>query len=199
MHSDGLRARTPRGFIVTTDSRGTKAPAPNLLARRFGVRRPNRVWVGDVTYVPTLTGWLYLAILLDLGSRRIVGWATSRSNDTELALTALRSAVANRKLRPKLLHHTDRGTPYASLEYQVLLRQHSIVSSMSRKGDCWDNAVAESFFATLKAELVTKPFADQAEARRQLTEYIDRYYNTERLHSSLGYVSPAAYEARRAA
>jgi putative transposase len=195
MRSDGLRARMRRRFILTTDSRGTKTPAPNRLARDFHVRRPNRAWVGDVTYIPTATGWLYLAILLDIGSRRIVGWALSKHNDTELALTALRRALASRRVPRRLLHHTDRGTPYASLQYQLLLRKHGVVASMSRKGNCWDNAVAESFFSTLKTELVDGPFASQAQAHQQIGRYIDGYYNLIRLHSALDYVSPATYEA----
>jgi putative transposase len=199
MRQDGLRARRGRRFIVTTDSRGTTAPAPNRLKRDFRTRRPNRAWVGDVTYIPTLTGWLYLAVLIDLGSRRVVGWATSRNNDTDLALAALRRALAHRRVRRRMIHHTDRGSPYASLKYLSLLSAHGIVSSMSRKGDCWDNAVAESFFATLKAELVLDPFPNQQEAHRELAQYIDGYYNTERMHSALGYVSPVQHEAKLAA
>jgi putative transposase len=200
MRRDGLRGRAKRRFVMTTDSRGTKTPAPNLLARDFRVRRPNRAWVGDVTYIPTLAGWVYLAVLLDLGSRRVVGWATSRTNDTELALTALWRALAYRRVRRRMIHHTDRGTPYASLQYQLMLRQHGILPSMSRKGDCWDNAVAESFFSTLKTELDinTSQLSGQAEVNNQLSRYIDGYYNTQRLHSSLGYISPVAFEAKRA-
>lgn len=201
MRRDGLRGQRKRRFIVTTDSRGTKSPAPNLLVRDFRVRRPNRVWVGDVTYIQTLAGWVYLAVLLDLGSRRVVGWATSKTNDTGLALAALKRALASRRVRRRLIHHTDRGTPYASFEYQLALRQHGIIPSMSRKGDCWDNAVAESFFATLKSELDLTPsqLSGQAEVNLRLAQYIDGYYNTERLHSSLGYLSPEAFEATRAA
>lgn len=198
MRRDGLRGRRKRRFVVTTDSRGTKSPAPNLLARDFRVRRPNRAWVGDVTFIQTLAGWVYLAVLLDLGSRRVVGWATSKTNDTALALTTLRRALAYRRVRRRMVHHTDRGTPYASLEYQLALRQHGILPSMSRKGDCWDNAVAESFFATLKTELDLTPskLSGQAEVNLQLAHYIDGYYNTQRLHSSLGYTSPIAFEAK---
>ena len=200
MRRDGLRGRFKRRFITTTDSRGTKAPAPNRLRRDFRVCRPNRAWVGDVTYIPTRAGWVYLAVLLDLGSRRVVGWATSRTNDTDLALTALRRALAYRRVRRRMVHHTDRGTPYASLQYQLVLRQYGILPSMSRKGDCWDNAVAESFFATLKAELELNAgsLSGLADANLQLGEYIDGYYNTQRLHSSLGYISPVAFEAKRA-
>jgi transposase InsO family protein len=201
MRRDGLRARAKSRFIITTDSRGTTAPAPNRLARDFRVRRPNHAWVGDVTYVPTRAGWVYLAVLLDLGSRRVVGWSTSRSNDTELALAALRQALACRRVRRRMLHHTDRGTPYASFEYQAVLREHGILTSMSRRGDCWDNAVAESFFSTLKCELDLNvaTLANQADANKLLAHYIDGYYNTQRLHSSLGYITPIAFETRRAA
>jgi len=200
MRSDGLQARRKSRFIITTDSRGTKAPATNKLNRKFAVGRRRRAMVGDVTYVPTRSGWLYLAVLLDLGSRRVIGWATSSANDTALAMKALRSALLLRRERRRMLHHTDRGTPYASLQYQRYMRQHGLIPSMSRKGDCWDNAVAESFFATLKLELDISPlgFSTHAEATANIAEYIDGYYNTDRLHSSLGYMSPVAYEARRA-
>jgi putative transposase len=199
MRQDGLRARQPRRFVVTTDSRRTKSAAPNRLQRDFSVGRLNRAWVGDVTFLPTVMGWLYLAVLIDVGSRRVVGWATSRSNDTELAMTALHRALAQRRVRRKLIHHTDRGSPYASLEYQLLLREHGIVASMSRKGDCWDNAVAESFFATLKSELDLRPVMSEGEVNRIVAEYIDDYYNIERLHSALDYMAPAEYEAKYAA
>jgi transposase InsO family protein len=199
MRRDGLRARQPRRFVITTDSRGTKAAAPNRLQRDFRVGRPGRAWVGDVTFLPTVMGWLYLAVLIDVGSRRVVGWATSRKNDTALALAALRQALSHRRVRRRLVHHTDRGSPYASLEYQMTLRKHGIVPSMSRKGDCWDNAVAESFFSTLKCELDFSLRMSVGETQRAVGEYIDGYYNTERLHSTLGYITPAAHEAKLAA
>jgi len=199
MRRDGLRARAPRRFVVTTDSRGTKSAAPNLLQRDFRVGRPGRAWVGDVTFLPTMMGWLYLAVLIDVGSRRVVGWATSRNNDTALALTALQQALCHRRVRRSLVHHTDRGSPYASFEYQLSLRKHGILPSMSRKGDCWDNAVAESFFSTLKCEVDFSHGMNVRETQQAVAEYIDGYYNTERLHSTLGYISPAAHEAKLAA
>lgn len=195
MRDDDLRARRPKQFVTTTDSRATTAPAPNRLKRDFRVRQPNRAWVGDVTFIPTLTGWLYLAVLIDVGSRRVVGWATSRNNDAELALEALRRALAHRRIGRRMIHHTDRGSPYASMKYLSLLGSHGIVASMSRKGNCWDNAVAESFFATLKAELDLAPVTHEHEAHRQLAEYIDGYYNPKRMHSALRYVSPMQHEA----
>jgi transposase InsO family protein len=198
MRQDGLRARQPRRFITTTDSRFTSAPAPNLLARDFKPRRPDRIWVGDVTYIPTKAGWLFLAVLLDLGSRRVVGWATSTKNDTTLAVAALRKAIAHRRVRRRLIHHTDQGSPYASFEYQTLLLAQGIRPSMSRRGDCFDNAVAESFFATLKNEvdLTVSGFPDTVSATRSIGEYIDGYYNSIRRHSTLGYISPVEFERR---
>lgn len=200
MRQDGLRARQARRFVVTTDSRATQAPAPNLLVRDFKPRRVNRAWVGDVTYIPTTGGWLFLAVLLDLGSRRVVGWATSTKNDTELAVGALRRALAHRRVRRRLIHHTDQGSPYASFDYQTLLLAHGMRPSMSRRGDCYDNAVAESFFATLKNELdlAASGFPDADTATRSIGQYIDGYYNPIRRHSTLDYLSPINYEQRLA-
>lgn len=196
MRSTGLIARQKRRFRGTTDSAHASPIAPNLVARNFEAEGPNQVWVGDVTYVATSEGWTYLAVLLDLFSRRIVGWAMSETNDTELALHALEDAVSGRpSLRAGLIHHTDRGSPYASDDYRAALSSHGMIASMSRKGDCWDNAVAESFWSTLKAELTELTFfPTRAAAREAVFEYLERFYNHDRLHSRLGYTSPSTFE-----
>lgn len=195
MREAGIQGRKKRRFKRTTDSRHTLPIAPNLLARNFEVSAPNQVWVTDVTAISTWEGWLYLAVIVDLYARRVVGWATSASNDTSLALDALRSAVSHRNPPRGLLHHSDRGSPYASEAYRKALANHGILQSMSRKGDCWDNAVAESFFATLRAELIDHvTYATHATARRSLADYINCFYNIERRHSSLGYINPIEFE-----
>jgi len=195
MRLEGIKARCKRRFKVTTDSRHTKRIAPNLLDRNFTTDAPNRVWVTDVTAIWTYAGWTYLAAILDLFSRRVVGWATSESNDTALALLALQRAVESRRPSPGLIHHSDRGSPYGSDEYLKALAYYEIQPSMSRKGDCWDNAVAESFFATIKTErLEVLSFGDCQAATREIADYIDHFYNPIRLHSTTGYVSPIKYE-----
>lgn len=195
MRENGLRGQLPRRFRRTTDSRHGHRIAPNLLARDFTAPAPNRVWVGDITYVPTRDGWLYLAVLLDLFSRRIIGWAMSDRIDTELALSALEMAVAERAPHAGLVHHTDRDCRYASDDYQAALEQHGMVASMSRRADCWDNAVAESAFATLEKELLgEQPLKSRAETRAEIADYIENYYNTRRRHSYLDYETPLAYE-----
>ena len=194
MRLDGLMARRPRRFRRTTDSRHGFRCSPNLIRRRFATGAPNRVWVADITYLWTDAGWVYLACVLDLGSRRIVGWSLQTHLATDLALQALRAALVHRRPR---IHHSDRGVQYASTGYQAELRQHRIASSMSRKGNCWDNAVMESFFGTLKQELHPLRFDDVEHARREIAEYI-AYYNTSRRHSALLYVSPMEYELKRA-
>jgi len=197
MQENGLEARRKRRFRKTTDSRHANPVAPNLLARAFNVEAPNRVWVTDVTAIWTLEGWLYLAVMLDLFSRRVVGCATSTSNDTALALDALRGALKLRRPPQGLLHHSDRGSPYASADYRAELERNGVVCSMSRKGDCWDNAVAESFFSTLRAELVDhERYATRARAHASIGEYIDNFYNVERRHSYLAYVNPIEFELR---
>jgi transposase InsO family protein len=197
MHEHEIFARRRRRFRVTTESKHTMPVAPNLLAREFQTDAPNKVWVTDITYVWTREGWLYLAAILDLYSRAVVGWAMSESLSRELALRALDMAVRNRRPLPGLVHHSDRGSQYASGDYQDALKAHGMTCSMSRKGDCWDNAVAESFFATLKTELVhERNFMTRAEARSAIFDFIERYYNRRRRHSSLGYVSPVEYEIR---
>jgi transposase InsO family protein len=195
MRQLGLRGLTPRRFRRTTDSRHTKRIAPNLLERDFNVPAPNQVLAGDITYIPTTDGWLYLAVLLDLYSRRVVGWAMSDRIDTELALSALRMAASTRSLAPNWIHHTDRDCRYGSDEYLAALEQLGARPSMSRKGDCWDNAVSESFFATLEKELLAlHPLQNRSMMRRQIADYIDGYYNLVRLHSHLDYVSPVEFE-----
>ena len=198
LREEGLAARRPTSFVCTTDSTHADPIAENLLARRFAlaaVPALDHVWVGDMTYVPTRTGWLYLAVLLDLASRRVVGWAVGPSLATALPLTALQRALAWRQPAVGLIHHTDRGGQYASHDYRGVLTAHGVVQSMSRRGDCWDNAVAESFFATLEHELLaTADFYSHHEAEHAIATFIDDWYNPVSRHSTLGYVSPMQYE-----
>lgn len=199
MREDGLVGRRPRRFVRTTHARHGDPIAPNVLDRRFGVAAvggPNRVWVSDITYVPTREGWLFLAIVLELASRRVVGWAMRATLDADLALAALRMALADRRPAPGLLHHSDRGSQYTCGDYRALLAAHGLVASMSKHGDCWDNAVAESFFATLEIELILEAdWRTREDARQAIFEYIEVWYNRERRHSRLGYLSPVQYEA----
>jgi transposase InsO family protein len=200
MRERGLAARRRRRFRVTTDSQHAFPVAPNVLAREFAQPAPDVAWVTDITYIPTGDGWLYLAVILDLCSRFAVGWAMSENITRELTLDALHMALARRHPPRGLLHHSDRGSQYASGDYQKALKAQGIACSMSRRGDCWDNAVAESFFATLKVELVYDTKWDtRAEARAALFEYIEVFYNGQRRHSTLGYLSPRAFEIQRAA
>ena len=198
MREDGLVGRRPRRRVRTTDSQHAQPVAPNVLQRRFKVDQVpglDRVWVSDLTYVPTREGWLFLAVVLELASRRVVGWAMRETLDADLALAALRMALADRRPTPGLLHHSDRGSQYACGEYRTLLAAHGIVASMSKRGDCWDNAVAESFFATLEIELILEAdWPTRAAARQAIFAYIETWYNRERRHSSLGYRSPVEYE-----
>ena len=197
MREDGLIARAPkRHRVAATDSNHEHPIAPNLLARQFDVNGVglNRVWVADITYLPTRQGPLYLATVLDLGSRRCVGWAMRETLEVELALSALRMAREARCPAPGLIHHSDRGSQYSG-EYRAELAAHGMIASMSRKGDCYDNAVAESFFATLEFELLMlNDWHTRAEARRAVFRYIETWYNRKRRHSTLGYISPTAYE-----
>lgn len=198
MRAAGLVTRQKRRFRRTTDSNHSNPIAPNVLERDFEPAAPNQAWAGDVTYIATGEGWSYLAVLLDLFSRRVVGWAMSTTNDTALALAALQGAVGTRRTVPTgLVHHTDRGSPYASDDYRNALKQYGMTPSMSRTGDCWDNAVSESFFATLRAELVDHERYSTAEAaERSIGDYIEKFYNVERLHSHLDYVSPIEFELK---
>jgi putative transposase len=195
MRRAGLTARRRRAFRATTQSRHTHPVAPNRLARQFTASVPDRVWVTDITYLATVEGWLYLAVVLDLFSRRVVGWATSDRLGEGVALEALGMGLARRRPRPGLLHHSDRGSQYASAEYRAVLAGHGMERSMSGVGSCWDNAVAESFFATLKVELDHDgAWRTRAEAHRAVFDYIELFYNGERRHSTLGYLSPSAFE-----
>lgn len=195
MRLGGIRAKTKRKFKATTDSKHRLPVAPNLLDRQFTVDRPNRVWVSDITYIWTAEGWLYLAGVLDLYSRMVVGWSMNNRVTGELTRDALQQAIGRRHVLPGLLHHSDRGSQYAAGDYQGLLLQHGMICSMSRKGDCYDNAVMESFFATLKRELVLwERFATRDDAKAKIFEYLEVFYNCQRRHSSLGYQSPVEFE-----
>lgn len=196
MRKCGIAARRKRKFTVTTDSKHNLPVAANLLNREFSSAGLNQVWASDITYIWTLEGWLYLAAVLDLHSRMVVGWSMSKRIDRSLVLDALSMAVGRRNPGPGLIHHSDRGSQYASNDYQAALSKHDMLCSMSRKGDCWDNAVAESFFSTLKTERVHhRLYRSRAEARRDIFEYIEVFYNRVRLHSTLGYLSPAHFES----
>jgi transposase InsO family protein len=195
MRVDGLRGRARRRFRATTVVDPHAQPATNHLARRFTVAAPNRVWAADITGIPTHDGWLYLAVLLDLWSRRVVGWALRPTVETDLVCAALHVAVALRVCRPGLLHHSDRGAQYTSDRYQTLLRTHGFQCSMSRPGNCHDNAPVESLFRTLKTELGPQTHATRRAVATAITDYIERFYNRERLHSTLHYRSPAVFEA----
>ena len=187
----GLCGRRPKRWCRTTDSTHSEPIAPNVLARRFTVGAPNQVWATDITYVWTSEGWLYLAVVLDLFARRVVGWGLAERLHTELPLVALRMALGRRAVPRALVHHSDRGTQYASAAYQQELRAYGIQCSMSRRGNCWDNAVVESFFATLKIELIhRRAWPTRREVREAISEYIELFYNAHRLHSSAGYRSP---------
>jgi transposase InsO family protein len=181
---------------ITTQRQPGVIPAPNRLNQDFSATAVNTKWVGDITYIDTAQGWLYLAIILDLFSRKVVGWAMSEHIDTALVKTALKMALQTRQLNPSLLHHSDQGSQYTSAAYQSNLTDWHIQPSMSRVGNCYDNAVAESFFGTLKAECVTHQFATHAQARTTIFEYIEVWYNRQRLHSSLGYLSPVEFEQK---
>lgn len=199
MREDELQARVRKRWRgSTTDSSHAYATALNLVDRRFDVEEiasVDRVWAGDITYLPTRQGWLYLAVVLDLKSRMVVGWSMQETLRAGLATDALGMALGRRQPRAGLIHHSDRGVQYASSAYRDLLSEHAIACSMSGKGDCWDNAVAESFFATLEWELIERSdWHTHAEARRAIFEYIECWYNRQRRHSSLGYTSPAEYE-----
>ncbi len=179
----GITTRRRRRFVATTRSKSHGWVAPNLLARNFTSTAPNRIWVTDVTFIPTRQGWLYLAAILDLYSRKVVGWAMSERNNTTLVKEALEAAMAQRRPESGLIHHSDRGGVYTSGEYRHLMTINNIRPSMSRKGDCWDNAVAESFFATLENELILdQPFATRQHARSELFRFIEGFYNRQRLH-----------------
>ena len=191
----GIESKRRRRFKVTTNSKNTQLIVPNLLNRCFTIDRPNRVWVGDVTFIATRKGWLYLAIMLDLYSRKIIGWSMSERIDKRLVLDALDMALLRREYRVGIMHHTDRGSIYGSDEYVKKLTNHRLIPSMSRKGDCYDNAVAESFFSTLKNELIVSKIYDSREqARIEVFEYIEVFYNRQRIHQALNYKTPEMME-----
>jgi transposase InsO family protein len=197
MRADGLQARWKRRFVRTTDSNHNLPVAENVLNRQFEPTEPNQVWATDITYIWTKEGWLYLAIVIDLFSRLVVGWSMGKNIDRHLVLSALDMARARRSPAAGLMAHSDQGSQYASGDYRKALEMGLMICSMSRKGNCWDNAVAESFFSTLKMELVYRTdFATHEEARAAIFEYIEVFYNRERRHSSLGYLSPEEFERK---
>ncbi len=198
MNMAGVAARQKRKFKLTTDSKHKLPVASNLLQRQFTSYEANRIWVGDITYIWTSEGWLYLAVVLDLFSRQIVGWAMSNRINKKLVIDALLMGVLRRNPGPGLIFHTDRGSQYCSNDFQKVLKRNKMVSSMSRKGDCWDNAVAESFFASLKTERVFfNNYKTREEARKDIFNYIEIFYNNKRRHSYLGNISPKEYEELR--
>jgi putative transposase len=196
MRTAGISGRRRRGFRRTTDSQHSLPVAPNLLGRRFRASAPNQVWLSDITYLPCREGWEYLATVMDLYSRRIVGWAMQASLERSLTVNALKMALASRRPGPGLIHHSDRGSQYACGDYQAVLAGAHMICSMSAKGDPWDNAPKESFFGTLKCELVhdwSRP--PRAQAHREVFDYIEVFYNRQRLHSGTGYQTPAEFES----
>jgi len=195
MNMAEVTAKQKRKFKVTTDSKHKLPVAPNLLQRQFAAKEPNRVWVSDITYIWTSEGWLYLAAVLDLFSRQVVGWAMSNRINKKLVIDSLLMGIWRRRPESGLVFHTDRGSQYCSNDFQKVLKKHEMCSSMSRKGDCWDNAVAESFFASLKTERVFfNNYKTREEARRDVFDYIEIFYNNKRRHSYLGNISPKEYE-----
>lgn len=197
MRQSSIQAKQTKRFKATTDSRHNLPVAENVLDRDFKAADANQKWAADITYVWTREGWLYLAVVLDLCSRRVVGWAMQTTLARGVVVDALRMALQQRQLAGELLHHSDRGSQYASVDYQTLLSAHGIQCSMSRKGDCYDNAVVESFFGTLKTELIHhRDYQTREEAKADIFEYLEVWYNRKRRHSSLGYLSPADYEAQ---
>jgi transposase InsO family protein len=188
-------ARRRRRYLATSRSKYHMWQAPNLLKRRFTVDQPDRVWVGDVTHVPTREGWIFLAVQIDLYSRQVVGWAMHQHNNTELLLGALEMAIAHREVQPGLIHHSDQGRPYAATPYRQRLAEAGMLQSMSRRGNCWDNAVAESFFATLEFELIEQQvFENRKVAKTAIFEFIEVFYNRQRGHQTLGYKTPLRVE-----
>ena len=197
MRENGIRAQPKRRFVTTTQADPDHTVMENVLDRNFTPASMNRVWCADITYIPTQEGWLYLAVILDGGNRQVVGWSMGNRITVRLTLEALHMAIERQSPEPGLLHHSDRGSQYTAEPYQRLLDKHGFRCSMSRKGNCWDNAVVESFFGSLKNELVHRhDFASREDARRAVFEYIEVFYNRQRRHSTLGYLSPVDYAAR---
>jgi len=198
MNEAQIQATKRKKYIMTTDSKHSLPLADNYLNRVFEAENPNEVWLADITYIWTDEGWLYLAAVLDIYSRRIVGWSMADNMRVELTLTALEMAIEQRQPDAGLLHHSDRGSQYAATQYQALLKANEMNCSMSRKGNCWDNAPMESFFDTLKTELVYQQrYKTRAQARSTIFEYIESFYNRERIHSSIGYTSPEKFESTK--
>ncbi len=195
MRENGIVPVRTRKFKATTNSNHSYGFAPNLLEQNFAASKPNQKWSVDISYIQTRQGWLYLAVVLDLHSRRIVGWAVSGRMKRDLALRALQMAITLRQPEPGLIHHSDRGSQYCSTQYQMLLKRHGMIASMSGKGNCYDNAPVETFFKTIKAELIWRiKFETRNDAERKIFGYINDFYNPRRRHSALGNISPAAYE-----
>jgi len=200
MRRQGIRAVTPQRFRpCTTDSRHNWPIAPNRLGQKFAAERPNQVWLADISYVPTSEGWLYLAVVLDLFTRKIVGWAMREHMRAELTIAALTMAIQRQKPPPGLIHHSDRGSQYAAADYRKVLDAAGLIQSMSRKGNCWDHAPMESCFGTIKTELVHQAsYPTRDAARHDLFAYIEGYYNRQRIHSALGYITPEQAERQAA-
>lgn len=195
MYKANVYAKQRRRYKQTTDSNHSYRVYSNNLNRKFDVEAPNLSWVSDITYIPTQQGWLYLAAVIDLYSRKVIGWGFSEKMTSELPIKALKMALGRRNPQFGLLHHSDRGSQYASFSYQNLLQKNGIVSSMSRKGNCWDNAVMERFFGSLKSECINnKKYSTRDQAKADIIDYIEMFYNSKRLHSTLGYMSPQKYE-----
>jgi transposase InsO family protein len=198
MRKAGLRSKLRRKFRVTTNSKHHFAVSPNLLERNFTQQAPDKVWVSDITYLATRTGWLYLTVIIDLFSRMVVGWALSSSLGHEMVVTALKRAIRRRRPGKGLVFHSDRGVQYACTDFRKELDKHEFIQSMSRKGDCWDNAVAESFFGIMKCELVYhERYEDHQDTLHSIFEYIEVFYNRQRRHSTLGYLCPSEYEKQK--
>lgn len=199
MKAANIKSKMARKFVVTTNSRNTQEPAPDLLERQFSVGQQNKAWVSDTTFIATREGWLYLAVVLDLFSRQVIGWAMGPKNNAELVQDALSMSLWRRGEVKHVIVHSDQGSTYASVDYQSLLSEHKLRCSMSRKGECLDNAVAESFFGTLKNELVYhEDYHTRAQAKQSIFEYIEVFYNRQRRHAFLNYLTPVEYEAKYA-
>ena len=200
MRRHGIRAQVPRRYrVCTTDSKPSLPIAANLLDRNFGAEKPDQVWLADITYIATGQGWLSLAVILDLFTRKVVGWAMREHMRAELTMAALTMAIQRRRPEAGLIHHSDRGSQYAAGDYRKILQAAAITQSMSRKANCWDNAPMESFFGTLKTELVyQRDYPDREAARRDLFAYIEGYYNRRRIHSAIGYITPEQADRKTA-
>ncbi len=199
MKDNGIRAKMKKKFKVTTDSKHNLPVAKNVIKRDFTAKGPNRLWCTDITYLWTVEGWLYLAVVLDVFSRKIVGWSMDKTMTQQLVTNALEMAVTGKNLKAGLIHHSDRGSQYAAENYRELLKNHKMTASMSRKGQCWDNAMVESFFHTLKTEHVYfEQFRTRAEAKSSVFEWIEVFYNKQRIHSALGFKTPEWYESNAA-